>query len=171
MSKVTSDKAQIDPEMSRRAKQIVGCLGLPISADRKKVLLTRRHAPHNPAWHNKWQIAGGGLELKETPEAGVLRELWEELRVKATILYPHPIVRSNYWTKAEGDEGMDFQVVLLTYLVDIGNQTPDLTHDLDQETNSWGWFNLGDVQKLDFLPQTKDLVLSAFSLLDEHGNL
>ncbi|TXH00311.1 MAG: NUDIX domain-containing protein [Candidatus Moraniibacteriota bacterium] len=147
------------------SKQIIACLGLPVSADHKKVLLTKRNAPNYPAWHNKWQIAGGGLEIGETTEEGVVRELWEELQVKATIIYPHPIVRTNYWTKAEGDEGIDFQVVLITYLVDIGNQAPDLSHDTYQETSEWGWFSKEDVKELDFLPKAIELVEDAFSLL------
>lgn len=147
------------------AKQIIACLGLPVSSDRQKVLLTKRHAPNYPAWHNKWQIAGGGLELGESPEEGVVRELWEELRVKANIIHPYPIVRSNYWTKDEGDEGIDFQVVLLTYLVDIGDQVPDLSHDQDQETSDWGWFSKDEMVNLDFLPKTQELIETAFSLL------
>lgn len=147
------------------AKQIVACLGIPVSSDRNKVLLTKRHAPNYPAWHNKWQIAGGGLELGESPEDGVVRELWEELRVRANIVHPYPIVRSNYWTKDEGDEGIDFQVVLLTYLVDIGDQVPDLSHDQDQETSDWGWFSKDEMAKLDFLPKTQELIDTAFSLL------
>ena len=148
-----------------KTKQIIACLGIPVSADHKKVLLTKRNAPNYPAWHNKWQIAGGGLEIGETPEEGVVRELWEELHVKATIIYPHPIVKTNYWTKEEGDEGVDFQVVLLTYLVDIGGHTPDLSYDQERETNDWGWFGKEEIKELDFLPKTQELIESAFSLL------
>ncbi len=148
-----------------KAKQIVACLGLPVSADHKKVLLTRRNAPNYPAWHNKWQIAGGGLEINESVEDGVIRELWEELHVKATILHPNPIVSTNYWSKEEGDEGVDFQVVLIAYLVDIGDHVPDLSHDSDQETNDWGWFTRDEIMKLDFLPKTKELVDSAFEVI------
>lgn len=148
-----------------KTKQIVACLGLPVSVDHKKVLLTKRNAPNYPAWHNKWQIPGGGLEVGETPEEGVVRELWEELHVKATIIHPHPIVKTNYWTKEEGDEGVDFQVVLLTYLVDIGGHTPDLSYDRERETNDWGWFSKEEIKELDFLPKTQELIESAFSLL------
>lgn len=149
----------------KTGKIIVAGLGLPVSSDRKKVLLTRRHSPAYPAWHNKWQIAGGGLEIGEKVEETVVRELWEELHIKATIIYPNPIVSTNYWTKEEGDEGIDFQVVLITYLVDIGDQEPDLSHDKDQETNDWGWFSKDEIKELDFLPKTLELIESAFSLL------
>ena len=149
-----------------KGKIIVAGLGLPVSLDRKKVLLTRRHSPAYPAWHNKWQIAGGGLEIGEKVEETVVRELWEELRVKATILYPHPIVSTNYWTKEEGDEEVDFQVVLITYLVAIGDQEPDLSHDTDQETNDWGWFSKEEIEELDFLPKTQEIINSAFEIIN-----
>ncbi|MBP9702857.1 NUDIX domain-containing protein [Candidatus Woesebacteria bacterium] len=147
------------------AKQIVVALGIPISSDHQKVLLTKRNAPTYRSWHNKWQIAGGKLEVGENVEQAVIRELWEELHVKATIIYPHPIVRTNYWTKAEGDEDMDFQVILIAYLVDIGTQEPDLNHDRERETNDWGWFSHDEIMKLDFLPKTQELVDSAFELI------
>lgn len=149
----------------KKVKQIVVGLGIPVSADHKQVLLTKRHAPSYPAWHNKWQIAGGGHEIGESIEDTVVRELWEELRVQATILSPYPIVRTNYWTKAAGDEGEDFEAILLAYLVDIGGATPDLSQDLDHETSEWGWFTLEEVKKLDFLPKTQEIVESAFTLL------
>lgn len=146
---------------------VVG-LGLPISADGKKILLTQRSAPGNPHWHKKWQIAGGKVEFGETVEQGVIRELQEELHVDAKILYPHPIVKTAIWYAKQTDEGMDTQVVLITYLVDIGDQVPDLDKDYDKETESWGWFTQNEAVKLDFLPLTLDTINEAFALLAKH---
>lgn len=151
-------------EQSR--KIIVAALGLPVAADRKKVLLTQRHAPDFPAWHLKWQIAGGGIEFGEEMEAAVLREMWEELHVKATIIHPHPIVKTSIWYGDESDEKMDTHVVLITYLVDIGDQVPDLSQDPDWETSDYGWFTLDEAKNLDNLPLTLDVVKEAFTLLD-----
>ncbi len=148
-------------------KIIVGALGLPISEDRK-VLLTERHAPNNPAWHHKWQVAGGGIEFGETMEQAVVREMWEELRVRAEIIYPYPIVKSQIWYARENDTKMDAQVILCTYLVDIGDQIPDLSHDPDWETSNWGWFTREEALKLDRLPLTTPIVEEAFALLDRH---
>ncbi|PIR98845.1 hypothetical protein COT87_02560, partial [Candidatus Collierbacteria bacterium CG10_big_fil_rev_8_21_14_0_10_44_9] len=110
---------------------VVAALGLPISKDGKKVLLTQRHAPDFPAWHHKWQIAGGGVAFGESMEEAVLREMYEELYVKAKIIHPYPIVKTSIWNAKESDEKMDTHVILITYLVDIGDQTPDLSHDPD----------------------------------------
>jgi NUDIX domain. len=91
-----------------------------------------------------------------------VREMREELRVKATITHPHPIVKSTVWYGHETDEKMDTQVILTTYLVDIGDQTPDLSHDPDWETSAFGWFSLEEVKKLDCLPATLPIVEAAF---------
>jgi 8-oxo-dGTP diphosphatase len=146
---------------------VVG-LGLPISADGRKVLLSQRSAPGNSHWHNKWQIAGGKVEFGETVEQGIIRELKEELHVDATIRYPHPIVKTSIWYAKQTDEGMDTQVVLICYLVDIGSQVPDLAQDYDKETENWGWFTQAEAAKLDFLPLTLDIINEAFALVAKH---
>lgn len=151
-------------------KIIVAALGLPISKDGKKVLLTQRHAPGHPLEHDKWQIAGGGLDFGETMEEGVVREIFEELHVNCKIIYPHPVVKTSVW-KAETKDECDTEVVLITYLVDIGDQVPDLTQDPDWETSNWGWFTLEEARKLDFLPLTAHIVEEAFHLIDQHDIL
>lgn len=155
---------------TKHAKQqiIVAAIGLPVSADRQKVLMTQRHAPGNPAWHHKWQLAGGALDFGETIESAVVREMYEELHVHATIIHPYPIVKSSIWYANESDEKKDTHVVLITYLVDIGDQTPDLSHDPDWETSDWGWFSLDEAKKLDCLPLTIPTVEEAFQLLSQH---
>lgn len=152
-------------------KIIVAALGLPVSSDGKKVLLTQRHAPGFPAWHNKWQIAGGGLDFGETMEEAVLREMYEELHVRAKIIHPYPIVKTSIWYADESDEKMDTQVVLIAYLVQIANQIPDLSHDPDWETSAYGWFTLAEAKQLDNLPLTLDIVKETFQLLDRHDIL
>ncbi len=152
----------------KRQKIIVAALGLPVSADRKKVLLTQRHAPDYPLWHHKWQLAGGGVDFGEEMEAAVLREMWEELHVKAKIIHPYPIVKTSIWYADESDEKMDTHVILITYLVDIGDQTPDLSQDPDWETAAFGWFTLEEAKKLDNLPATQSIVEEAFQLIAKH---
>ncbi len=155
----------------KQQKIIVAALGLPVSTDGKKVLLTQRHAPGNLSWHHKWQIAGGGVDFGEEMEAAVLREMHEELHVKAKIIHPYPIVKTSIWYADESDEKMDTHVILITYLVTIGDQIPDLSHDPDWETSAFSWFSLAEAKKLDNLPLTFDIVQEAFQLLDAYGIL
>lgn len=54
--------------------------GIIFSKNRKKVLLTkRRDVP-------VWVLPGGGIETKETPEEGVVREMEEETGCQVVIL-------------------------------------------------------------------------------------
>lgn len=152
-------------------KIIVAALGLPVSKDGKKVLLTQRHAPGIAAWHDKWQIAGGGVEFGEVMEDAVIREMHEELHVKATIIHPYPVVKTSIWYADESDEKMDTQVILISYLVTIGDQVPDLTKDPDWETSDYGWYTLEESRKLDCLPLTLATVEEAFKLIDQHDIL
>ena len=146
---------------------IVAALGLPVSKDGQKVLLTQRYAPGHPLEHNKWQIAGGGLNFGETLEEGVMREIFEELHVSCKIIYPHPIVKTSIW-QAETKDDHDTEVILTTYLIAIGDQVPDLSQDPDWETSTFGWFTLEEARKLDFLPLTLPIVEEAFELLKNH---
>lgn len=155
----------------KKNKIIVAALGIPVSHDGKKVLLTQRHAPDNPAWHNKWQIAGGGVEFGEVMETAVIREMHEELHVKAKIIHPYPIVKTSIWYADESDEKMDTQVILIAYLVTIGDQTPDLSQDPDWETSAFGWYTREEARKLDSLPLTLDIVEETFNLLDTNDIL
>lgn len=149
----------------KQNKIIVAALGLPVSKDGKKLLLTQRHAPGVAAWHHKWQIAGGGVEFGEVMEDAVIREIYEELHVKAKIIHPHPIVKTSIWYATESDEKMDTQVILITYLIDIGDQTPDLSHDPDWETSAYGWYTLEEARQLDCLPLTLATVEEAFDTI------
>ncbi len=151
-----------------KQKIIVAALGIPVSSDGKKVLLTQRHAPGNPAWHHKWQIAGGGVDFGETMEQAVVREMYEELHVKARIIHPYPIVKTSIWYANESDEKMDTQVILISYLVSIGDQVPDLSHDPDWETSAYGWYTVEEARQLDSLPLTLPAVEEAFELLAIH---
>ncbi|QBD75650.1 NUDIX hydrolase [Ktedonosporobacter rubrisoli] len=56
---------------------------------------------------NEWELPGGKLELGETPEACVLREIEEELGIKATI---GPLLDAWIYHISEG-----VNVLILTY--------------------------------------------------------
>lgn len=151
-------------------KIIVGVLGLPVNKN-KQVLLTQRHAPGRKDWHNKWQLAGGGLDYGETTEDCLVREMYEELTVKPKILYPHPIVKTRIWYADEKQKKMDAHIILVTYIVDIGDQEPNLSNDPDWETSNWSWYSLEGTRKLDSLPMTFDIVEEAFEVINKNGIL
>lgn len=142
-------------------KIVVGAMGLPISE--KRFLLTRRHAPGLKAWHNKWQIAGGALEFSETPEAAMIREFDEELKVVPKIIHPQPIVKTSIWYAHETEKKHDAQIILITYLVDIGDQKIDIS--ADHETSAFEWFSFDQIRNLSALPMTIEIVDEAQELI------
>jgi 8-oxo-dGTP pyrophosphatase MutT (NUDIX family) len=143
-------------------KIVVAAMGLPIN-NAGKYLLTRRHAPSIPAWHNKWQVCGGELEFGETLEEALEREFQEEIGVIPNIIFPQPIVKTSIWYGKETDKSQDTQIILTTYLVDIGEQQIDITHD--DETSNYNWFSLSEVMKLESLPMTTEIVTDAEKIL------
>lgn len=131
----------------------VGVLGLAVNKN-GEYLLTKRRQPGNHRTDGKWQLPGGGIEFGETPEQVLAREMEEELKVSVRILYPQPIVRTHVYDKS----GAKLQVVLLTYLIDIGGQTAKIGN---HEATELGWFTADKVQKLDYLPLTIEFINQA----------
>jgi 8-oxo-dGTP pyrophosphatase MutT (NUDIX family) len=77
-------------------------------------LLMARHHFGGETW---WCLPGGGVEPGETPAVAALRELREECCVDGVII--RETGRWNYLGEAD----------TITFLVDIGNQTPSLDQD------------------------------------------
>ena len=137
-------------------KQIfIGILGLAINK-KGQYLLTQRHEPENKRIDGKWQLPGGGFEFGETVEQTLAREMEEELRVSARILFPYPIVRSHVYDQPQ--KGAKAQVLLMCFLIDVGGQKPKIG---DPETKDFGWFTPEKAQKLDYLPLTIEFVTEA----------
>jgi 8-oxo-dGTP pyrophosphatase MutT (NUDIX family) len=152
---------------SKLPKKIVfGVMALPIRHD-KHFLLSQRNQPGTEAWHNKWQVAGGGLEFGETPEQALAREIQEELQVSIRILYPNPIVKTSIWYGSEVDTKMDAQIILTTYIVDIGDQEPNVAGD--EETKTFGWYSLEEAMELDSLPMTREIVKEGYQMCNKYS--
>ena len=133
-----------------------GVLGLAIN-DRKQVFLTQRNEPEDHKFHQKWNIPGGGIEWGETPEQTLIREFKEELNIIPTIISPHPITI----TSIQGDA----HVLLLCYVISIGNQVVDTSVDPDHETLTYGWFTLDEVKNLDILDGVTETIEQAFAII------
>ncbi len=74
-------------------------VGAVIDDGAGRILLVRHTPQRGGFWQGKWICPGGGLELGETIEAGIKREVREETQLEidlVTPLYPFDrIVRSN----------------------------------------------------------------------------
>ena len=60
----------------------------------------------------KWEFPGGKIELNESAEEALKREIIEELEVRISILKPLEIVKHHY-------KNLDFEIALSPYLCEI----------------------------------------------------
>ncbi len=144
-------------------KMAQGSLGLPVNKN-GEFLITLRNEPQHPETHNKWQVAGGGIEFGETPEQALAREMQEELSVSVRLLYPQPIAKTRVWRLNNGS----YHILLLCYLVDIGIQTPKVD---GEENLEYRWIKPADIHVLEYLPLTDDFIFEAETLIKRHNLL
>jgi ADP-ribose pyrophosphatase YjhB (NUDIX family) len=150
-----------------KKKIIPAVLGLAVNKDRK-FLLTQRYQPRTPSVHLKWNVPGGAIEWGETPTEALIREFQEELDVVPRFLFPHPTIYNGLWYGKDTGSDTDAHILLLVYLVDIGDQEIDLTYDPEEETCDYRWYSLDDLDDLETLPNTKEGIEEALNLLDQY---
>jgi len=86
---------------------------------------------------DEWELPGGKLELSESPERCLAREIAEELKLEVE---PERIVGSWVYTIAP-----DVHVLVLTY--GCSESSPDEAV-LSDEHKELRWFSLGEIDKL-----------------------
>ena|SRR3989344_1435421 len=114
-------------------------------------LLTKR--VQDGEWvHEKWQFPGGELKFGESLEAGLRRELREELGIEVNPpTSPQLVYESirSYW-----------HGILLCFFVEV-KQHRELKIKLNEEASEFRWFKLAEIMKLDTLPLVKDMTKDA----------
>ena len=108
---------------------------------RNNKILMVKHKHNNDEW---FCSPGGGIEKGETPEQAAIRELQEECNVTGTIIkktseYIDPFDNDNYF---------------YTFHIDIGNQTPSLGYDPENEgkehiLSDLCWLALNEISEVD----------------------
>lgn len=115
--------------------------------NKKKFLLTKRRSPKKE-W-NKWQFPGGGLKFGEKLEAGLKREIMEEVGIKVKVKKILPIIE--IIRKKDNFHGIFF--VFLCQMIDNKNKIK-----LNFEASEYGWFTKEEIFKLETLLGTKEIV-------------
>jgi 8-oxo-dGTP pyrophosphatase MutT (NUDIX family) len=118
-----------------------------------KYLFTLRNEESSEL-HNKWQIAGGGLEFAEKPLETLHREVMEELGTEVQLLHPEPFVETEIRGKWQG--------IFIAYLCEL--KDPHAEIRLNEEASDYKWFTLEELSSLDLLPGCLELVEKAEAL-------
>jgi mutator protein MutT len=103
--------------------------------DAGRVLLVRRgHAPLK----GEWSLPGGGVELGESLETAVAREVLEETGIEVEV---GPLIEVFDRVERNADDRVEFHYVIVDYLCSMTGGR--LAHGSDAEAAKW--VDLGDL--------------------------
>jgi 8-oxo-dGTP diphosphatase len=93
---------------------IIVAVGAVVLDAAEQVLLVKHVPERRSFWQGRWICPGGRLQVGEGIEAGILREVWEETRLRIRLRRPLvPFERIIH-----GDEGVRLHVIYIDYLAE-----------------------------------------------------
>ena len=95
-------------------------------------------------WKDWWEFPGGKIEVKETPEEALKREIWEELETRIVV---ERFVETVEWDYPQ------FHLTMHCYLCHVESGHLEL-----KEHEAAKWLNKGELESVNWLPADKDLV-------------
>jgi 8-oxo-dGTP diphosphatase len=95
-------------------KAIIIAVGAVVLDAADHILLVKHVPERKSFWQGKWICPGGRLQVGESIEAGILREVWEETRLH--ILLRRALVP--FERIIHGDDGVRLHVIYIDYLAE-----------------------------------------------------
>jgi XTP/dITP diphosphohydrolase len=118
-----------------------------------KILMNLRNDPHNPEFHNVWELPGGSVEWGEAVEESLIREVAEEAGYAVNIVQQLSGVFIN--TVHQQATNVRYQVYLIPYVCQIMSGT-GLSQATEEVIES-RWFDISDVLKERLLADNKEI--------------
>ena len=115
---------------------------------------------HSPKWKGKYVCPGGHIELGETAEEALIREIKEETNLNITdiqfLLYQQFIFDPSFWEKKH------------FIFLDFSCQTQDNAVILNDEGSDFIWINPTEIDKYDIEPYTRKSIEAYLELKKSH---
>jgi ADP-ribose pyrophosphatase YjhB (NUDIX family) len=123
-------------------------VGAIVEDEAGRILLVKHVPERGGFWQGKWICPGGRVEIGETIEEGIRREIREETRLEVDLLVPLP----PFDRVGKSDEGLSLHVIYIDYLArvsggelmpgsDVGEaiwvekkRIPDIWEELHEDT-------------------------------------
>lgn len=106
-----------------------------------KFLLVRR-SEDDDIFPGKWQNMGGKIELGETVEKAIKREVKEEIGLEVNS---RPIFLQSYSWKKDDDSPIRLGLI---FLINLGGEPDDFEIKLDEELSDYVWVDLKGAKKM-----------------------
>jgi 8-oxo-dGTP diphosphatase len=114
-----------------------------------KILAVQRGAESSHP--NKWEFPGGKIQVGETAEQCICREIREELTVKVKILSRLKAFEFDYGNK---------QIKLIPFVCEIASGEIIMTEHQAQQ-----WFSISDWQIIDWLEADSELIIRDYQTI------
>lgn len=125
--------------------------------DQGQILLCRLSSQEKDV--GKWTLPGGGLNFGESPEAGVLREIWEETGLEARLI-GHAGIDSKL---CEFHDGLMHAIRILYWAEPVQGE---LSVELNGSTDACQWFTEAEALRLPLVDLAELGVQMAFARQD-----
>lgn len=106
-----------------------------------KFLLVQRNK-NDDIFPGLWQNLGGKIELGETVEDSIKREVKEEIGLKVN---KHPVFLQSYSWKKDNDSPVRLGLI---FLIEMEGKSEDYKIQLDPELANFAWVTLDEAEKM-----------------------
>jgi len=106
-----------------------------------KFLLVQR-SENDDIFPGRWQNLGGKIELGETVEEAIKREVQEEIGVVVT---KHPIFLQSYSWKKDDDSPVRLGLI---FLIELPGKPEKYQIKLESELINYGWFTFEKIERM-----------------------
>lgn len=128
----------------------IAAVGAVIFGEGKALLVRRRNPPNE----GRWCVSGGIVELGETTQEAVAREVKEELGIDVEVRGLVDVASDVHLD----DKGkVKYHFVIADYIA----QPAGGSVRLNSESSAYGWFSVKEVKGLEMAEATKRVVLKA----------